>query len=1223
MKTRYLWCFSALLLLAVGTALLGWLGWTESGLRFTVARVEAHWPELKLDHPSGSLHRGWRLQSLVYDGNDARVQAQQVRGRLAFWPLLLGHFQLSHLDASDLRLARGRGHPAAAVTAPGPLPNVQITALRIHRLHLAQLPPTWQHWQSLSSDFAMAGSRLQWRDLKLIGEQQQWIGELKLDLADPWWIALADLHYRHQGDGVSQVSARLQRGLAGHEQSFRLDLQQPLRAQLLLHPGKAFGRANAELSLPAQNAGVLGLPASAPLSAELKLGIDGADFQVSGSAQLGATAANIESAKWTWQNNGLAISALPLQMAGRGQVLVQGFLPVTSAGEFALIASTESLRWNAPGAAITQFSGSVRLDGPASALRITPDLQIDHAGLPSGGLSGALVWTPPATQMVDLRLQLERGSATMNGSLARGAASTADVRVVLKQLDPALLYPDWPGSLNGQFRWQGVLAAEGAVGSLSSEGLQGLLRGQPLNLHGRIRLERSALAGAELSATLGSARLEAHGEVAAGRSLQLSLHAPNLAEVHPSARGRLLIDLRQSDTVHAHVEGRALAWQGSTLERLDVDGQLDRGNDPLLTLDASVAALRIDQGDPLSGTAQIRGRQAQHRVQVQWHSPLGSFSAQAQGRLNYAAKQPTAWVGVIEQAALTLGQTPPLQLVAATAVHLSADDMTLDQHCWRAEPNTTLCGKLRWQNAQGELDFAATDLPLASLALLRPDLSIPSVTGNLAAQGQLRWSGNRLLSAQISLQAAQGQMQIPERPDLLLGFQQLQLQGQFADGHGNLDLHSALLPDGEIRAAFQLQQNAGEALHFDGDINLLVRDLSALEAYTTEIADPSGRVNGQLHLQGSLADWHASGALALVDFKAELPSLGLTLRDGALALAGVPEGLIVRGAVNTGTGSLTVDGRIAPGAIQSLALQIRGEQVQLVNIPALRIIANPNLQLERDADGWHLSGQIVVPSARILAEQLLPPQLQSADVVVIDDPPAETPLLDRWRAAVQVQLGDDVRVTGYGYDGTLTGRLAIEQSNRRSATASGQLDLAGKYAAYGQKLTITRGRLAYAASRLDEPSLDLLAERKVAETSVGLAITGTAQNPQSRVYSRPALSESEALALLVTGRPLGNVKNADRGRLSGAALALGSIGGDLLARNLGLDELGVGSDATLRSEAFTIGKFLSPRLYIGYGIALLTRGEVFTIRYRLSRHLDIEANASERNRLLLNYRIEH
>jgi translocation and assembly module TamB len=58
-------------------------------------------------------------------------------------------------------------------------------------------------------------------------------------------------------------------------------------------------------------------------------------------------------------------------------------------------------------------------------------------------------------------------------------------------------------------------------------------------------------------------------------------------------------------------------------------------------------------------------------------------------------------------------------------------------------------------------------------------------------------------------------------------------------------------------------------------------------------------------------------------------------------------------------------------------------------------------------------------------------------------------------------------------------------------------------------------------------------------------------------------------------------------------------------------------------SAFTVGKYLSPRLYLSYGIGLFEPGQVITLRYRLSRRWSFEAqNATDFNRASLNYRIE-
>ena len=70
----------------------------------------------------------------------------------------------------------------------------------------------------------------------------------------------------------------------------------------------------------------------------------------------------------------------------------------------------------------------------------------------------------------------------------------------------------------------------------------------------------------------------------------------------------------------------------------------------------------------------------------------------------------------------------------------------------------------------------------------------------------------------------------------------------------------------------------------------------------------------------------------------------------------------------------------------------------------------------------------------------------------------------------------------------------------------------------------------------------------------------------------------------------------------------------------GLDA-GVSDNSALGGEAFTVGKYLSPKLYLNYGVGLFTPGEVITLRYLISKHFNFEAqNASTGNRAGINYR---
>ena len=57
--------------------------------------------------------------------------------------------------------------------------------------------------------------------------------------------------------------------------------------------------------------------------------------------------------------------------------------------------------------------------------------------------------------------------------------------------------------------------------------------------------------------------------------------------------------------------------------------------------------------------------------------------------------------------------------------------------------------------------------------------------------------------------------------------------------------------------------------------------------------------------------------------------------------------------------------------------------------------------------------------------------------------------------------------------------------------------------------------------------------------------------------------------------------------------------------------------------SLVLGKYLSPRLYLSYGVGLFEPGQVITLRYRLGQRWNLEVqNATDFSRATLNYRLE-
>ena len=74
---------------------------------------------------------------------------------------------------------------------------------------------------------------------------------------------------------------------------------------------------------------------------------------------------------------------------------------------------------------------------------------------------------------------------------------------------------------------------------------------------------------------------------------------------------------------------------------------------------------------------------------------------------------------------------------------------------------------------------------------------------------------------------------------------------------------------------------------------------------------------------------------------------------------------------------------------------------------------------------------------------------------------------------------------------------------------------------------------------------------------------------------------------------------------------------------VGLDDAGVMDSRALGGSVLGVGKYLSPKLYVGYGVSLLGTGQVLTLKYLLRKGFDIEIESSTvENRASVNWRKE-
>jgi translocation and assembly module TamB len=177
----------------------------------------------------------------------------------------------------------------------------------------------------------------------------------------------------------------------------------------------------------------------------------------------------------------------------------------------------------------------------------------------------------------------------------------------------------------------------------------------------------------------------------------------------------------------------------------------------------------------------------------------------------------------------------------------------------------------------------------------------------------------------------------------------------------------------------------------------------------------------------------------------------------------------------------------------------------------------------------------------------------------------------------------------------------------------------GTYAAYGQKLEIERGLVAFAGP-VGNPRLDILALRPNLDVRVGVAITGNALTPRVRLFSEPDMSETDKLSWLVLGRAPDGLGRADTALIQGAAMALlageGAGPSDRVLKAIGLDELSVRqTDGNVRETVITLGKQLNRRWYVGYERGVNATTGSWQVIYRIAQRFTVRAQSGADNSL--------
>jgi translocation and assembly module TamB len=949
-------------------------------------------------------------------------------------------------------------------------------------------------------------------------------------------------------------------------------------------------------------------------------------------------------ARGRYSNRTLYLSAADLQLQNSpgtlhttGQMIFDGAAPTLD-----ITARWQALQWPLRGQpVVTSASGDGTLRGPLP-YDFAVTAQLEGPNLPSGAGSATGVLSKEQVTLASYSVNALQGSLSGSGQLQFAAPRAWKVTTRATNVNPAGLFKGFSGriSLNADASGQGF--DKKATFTANVGNLQGTLRGEPVRGRGFVQRDRKGWTVRDAQLGMGDARLALDGIWKDTVEATWSLKAPSLERLLPEASGAIESKGKASGplkSLHVTADLRAqnVRYQQWRAEQLVIDADVDASGKAPSRMVAS--ARKLGHGEPLIENLQLSGdgTAADHRIALTVAGIAAtprdtppSAEMQIAGRYDQ-----NVWNATVTTTRLITGKADDKITIAEPAkVMASRERAQLDNFCLLAGAGR-ICASGKWQrNGPWEGTVSGYEIPL--VLLLPPAGEEAEYSGRI--EGRVHafgapnqpWQGEagmRIIDAAIIYRPQGGESETlnlgtgglaatakPERIDFSFGVQ--------------------AFTDTFLYATARLQRNGSNDLThlpLTGDMRARAADANILPLVFSEVDHAAGLLTANANISGTLAAPEINGRVELARGELDSYRVNLALRELSLIADLASNGLDFRGTGRAGDGKLQADGRFTWRDGSSRGnLHLRGENLLVADLPEYRVVASPNIRFAIDDNRMNVTGDVTIPSARIQPNQLSGAVRPSDDARYIHETEAERAGRMVVHSEVRVNIGDDVRVDAFGLQGRLSGGVGTTVHTGEIPVGRGGLNvLDGRYEAYGQKLEISKGQLLFEGSPLDDPGLDIEARRKIETVTVGLNVRGTLQEPRLSFFSDPTMPQTQIVTYLLTGKPMDSVAGNDTATMSNARETLALQGGGLLAsqlgRRLGLEEVGVessvGSDGGANT-ALVLGKFLSPRLFISYGISLTESINTLKLRYTISDKWIFKTEAGENQSADLEYTIE-
>ncbi len=755
-----------------------------------------------------------------------------------------------------------------------------------------------------------------------------------------------------------------------------------------------------------------------------------------------------------------------------------------------------------------------------------------------------------------------------------------------------------------------------------------MVRGQNAGGRAGIALSGDEWLLQQVRLQLGATRIEADGRLGPQPDLHFAVDIADLALLQNGAHGRLKATGRVRGDAHnpvllARVSGSELSYGSVSLHGVEAHVDFDPRGSGHGDVNVQLDRLRVAHRAVEHASFTTNGTAEAHRFNLQVSAAPIVVRAAGTGAFEDGVwRAQLSEFTASDDADMHLALAAPAGLVVA----LNGDELRLERMCLH-DAVAAFCATASRVQDHTQFDLSAARVPLRALTA--------GVSGTTTYEGQ------------VSLEA-RGES-LPDAPwtgtftgALADAVVHHHLSGgrteSFSLGNGNVlaTLDTSGLAASVILDAGQAGNIAGHlAAHGSGTINgawpmagelrLQTQSLGFIDSYVAEVDRVSGQLDANLKLAGTLAAPVFDGELKVSHGEVDAYQFNTALRDLNLDARLTGTQLQIQGDVKAGTdGHGEVRGVVDwRNGLPFGQLHLTGENLRIVNVPEARVQASPDVYMKLNGRRIDVTGTVALPYARLLRPDTLTSATRaSSDEVIVTSNQGAAAESFHVFSDLTLRLGERVTIDTLGLVGRLSGSLRAVADDTGFNRGTGELQVEeGKYTAYGRKLDIERGRLQFKDGPINDPIIDLRAVKAFPDITAGVNVRGTLRQPRLTFFSDPPVTQSQIVSLLIAGGSLDSIQasNATRGRaaaLQGSAMLFQQFGS-----KVGLDDVSVESD-TNNDTSLVLGRYLSPRLYVSYGVSLVESINTIKAHYTIGDHWAIRTEAGTNQSADLVYTIE-